>query len=189
MKRLAFFIVLTITFLGCNNYNEVKNVADSYVNDNILPLYPNSKLSEMILKPSDHVTLVKNDTRCREIAVGLETLLLQRKQRQSENIKNRADLQIRQLEREYEIIASGGKVPERVLNVEEETRYNEELEFNSTTNEIDYYSIEALRASENQNGVYIVSVGIEYGDNKRETFSIIVSKDLKVLNKFEDKDN
>lgn len=158
MRYLKIISVLLGVFLffGCNNDKKIEEIANKYVVENIVPLFPNAQLTYMCsVRPADGVVMkIKDVVKHHEIITNHNMFLLDRK-----------EIQIRSLEYAHS-----------------EKEEKEKMKMYLLENSIIQNSIKALEKANSEEGFYIVYTAIKYGEDKCQSFDIIISKDLKVLN-------
>ena len=185
MKNFKIISVLLGVFLffSCNNDKKIEEIADKYVTENIVPLFPNAQLTNICsVAPVDVVMKIKDVVQKHKIINSMERYLLDKKKNESDFIKSYHNEQIEALERELRVVIAGGKANTIKKDEQREKELNSFFEMALLENEIIQNSIEALGKANSEEGFYRVYTAIKYGEDKCQSFDIIISKDLKVLN-------
>lgn len=186
MKNLKTISVILGVFLffGCNNDKKIEEIANKYVVENIVPFFPNAQLTYMCsVRPADGVVMkIKDVEQKHKIITSNEEYLLDKKETESDFIKSYHNERIEALERELRVVMAGGKANTIEKDEQKEKEFESFFKMALLENSVIQNSIEALENANSEEGFYIVYTAIKYGEDKCQSFDIIISKDLKVLN-------
>ncbi|MDL2320018.1 hypothetical protein LJC45_02670 [Alistipes sp. OttesenSCG-928-B03] len=158
MKKLIFTLCIVALAAACTPTEKLLQVAEDYATQNICSLLPNGVVSEdgtgptVILDRKDRIRFVKGDTQM------LKTHTAMRQQ------------QVDDLVYGVQRINMGD------IMTPEESRANAIIKAAHQS------AMDAVWAGDREKGFYIAVVYIKYNDGDNNSFEIVISKDMKVLN-------